>query len=105
MNKTLDQLMEQARQVFAKRADLEESLIAPRPGFTSRVLRHVHGERERALSPLFYLERAAIWTASLAACVTFGLWILPEKADALVLDAAAQTWMEIPGEESIWGGL
>jgi hypothetical protein len=105
MNKALEQLMEQARQVHATRADPVESLFVPRPGFTTRILRRIHGERERAASPLFTFERAATWTASLAACVTFGLWILPEKTDTRALDAAALTWLEISEEESIWGGL
>jgi hypothetical protein len=106
MSDSLNSLLQRARRLHDRQAakDLDATEV-PRPGFSDRVLRRVHREREIQASPLFTLERAALWASALAACVTFSLWILPENPQPLALEAAAQSWMEIPGEDPIWGGL
>jgi hypothetical protein len=106
MSEPLDQLLLRARRHHTAMSARAEATDTPSgPGFTDRVLRKVYHQRQLTESPLWALERAAVWTASIAACVTFALWILPTQPDPLALDAAAQTWLDIPGEDIIWGEL
>jgi len=109
MSEPLNSLLQRARRLHdmqaVKAVKAVDSADVPRPGFTERVLRRAQREREMRASPLFTLERTALWASALAACVTFSLWILPENPQPLALEAAAQSWMEIPGEDPIWGGL
>jgi hypothetical protein len=103
MSESLDHLLERARRVHASQVKRSATdVIETRPGFVERVLSEVRTSR---LLFLTRLERAAKWTALAAACITFILWAQPRRVSPLTLQAAAESWVEIPTEEPGWDQL